>query len=292
MTRVPFIRLCHRMPGLREIARRVPVHWFFNWIEIVVPLIGWFSLHARKQARYICEAMDGSLNDERRWEVARRHLILRKWRICLIYAWCNLADRYTSWIRMEGEAHLNKALAVGNGAILLSGHAYGLSVMIPPVLAKKGYLVLRTGMTDPARRARRWGKAPHHIWQYVAYNGDYWHRFRALNQIRQGLEANGVLHIDIRGFPEGDPKVEIDFCHKKLFLDVQVLRLIEILKAPVLPCFAVCDDEGRVVIKIYPALDASADKIVTIFGSLYAFYLKEFPEYANIWGRVIRQEEF
>lgn len=293
MTRVPFIRLCQRAPGLRWIARRIPVHWFFHWVKMVVPLVGWCSLHARKQRRYIWQAMNGGLQRDRLREIGRNHLIYRKWRVCLQYAWPNIVDRYQNWIFLEGERHLNGALDAGKGAILLSGHSYGFGGMVVRVLAQRGHEVIKTGMgLDPAGRIKRWGKGSYRRWQSLDYDGDRWHRVRVLNRVRQALERNAIVHVGIRGFPRGDADLEIDFCYKKFFLDPQILRLIEILRAPVLPCFAVCDYKGRVVIKIYPALAASTKEIMSTFGPLYARYLREFPEYANIWARVIRQAEF
>jgi hypothetical protein len=282
MRGLPLIRVWHEAPGLRRIGKRIPVHWFFQWVQIVVPFAGWFSLHARKQRRYIWQAMNGGLQPARLREIARKHLTYRKWRTCLTYAWPNVADHYHDWVSIEGEEHLLAALKAERGAILLSGHSYGFSRMVPPVLAEKGHSIFRTGKSiDPERWEKLWGRTSRGSWQYLNYEGDGWRHLLVLNRMRQALEKNAVLHIGIRGFPQGDSDLEIDFCYKKFFLDPQILRLMEILKAPVLPCFAVCDDLGKLITEIMRG-----------FGALYSHYLREFPEFANIWARVIRQEEF
>ncbi|HEY7220552.1 MAG TPA: hypothetical protein VH985_19410, partial [Candidatus Binatia bacterium] len=69
-----------------------------------------------------------------------------------------------------------------------------------------------------------------------------------------------------------------------------IIRLIESAKAPVVPCFAICDDKGRVNIKLSPPLAPDCGTIVQEFGQLYAGYLKGYPEFARIWKRVINQE--
>lgn len=184
------------------------------------------------------------------------------------------------------------ALEAGRGAILLSGHSYGFSRLVPPVLAQRGYAVFRTGMGHKAgQRVERWGKGSYRRWQYLNYNGDYWHHLVVLNQMRQALKKNGILHISMRGTPRGDPELEIEFWHKRFFLDPLMLRVIGILKAPVLPCFALCDEGGRLLIKIFPPQGFQSNEIMATFGPLYARYLREFPEFARIWGRVIRQKE-
>jgi lauroyl/myristoyl acyltransferase len=237
--------------------------------------------------------MDGRLTSKKLREIERKNLIYRKWRPCLQYAWPNIVDRYQNWVFLEGEEHLNRALDAGRGAILLAGHSYGFGGMATRVLAQRGHPVLRAGMgLNSPRRLKRQGNGLHPNWRYLSYHGDRWHRIRVLNQMRQALAKNAVLHFGIRGFPQGDPDLEIDFCYKRFFIDAQLLRLIELLNAPVLPCFAVCDDRGRIVVKIYPALAASVREIMAVFGPLYARYLKEFPENSNIWSRVVRQQEF
>lgn len=293
MRGLPWVRLWHGAPGFRWIGERIPIQCFFQWVQIVAPLAGLFSLHAWEQRRYIQQAMDGDFEPARLKEIARKHLIYRKWRTCLTYAWPNVADRYHDWVSIDGEEHLLKALKAGGGAILLSGHSYGFSRMVAPVLAEKGHSIFRTGKgVDPERWEKLWGRRSFGRWQYLNYEGDGWHHLLVLHRMRQALEKNAVLHIGIRGFPQGDTDLEIDFCYKKFFLDPQILRLTEILKAPVLPCFAVCNDLGKLIIRIYPALAASPAEIVRGFGALYSHYLREFPEFANIWARVIRQEDF
>ena len=292
MTRVPLIKLCHRVPGFMRLGRAIPVHWYFNWIKTVAPLIGFFSVHAREQGRYVTLALATSRGQEESKSIARRNLIYRKWRVCLQVAWPNIASRYHEWVCLEGEEYLNQVCAAGRGAILLSGHSFGFSGMAVRTLAQRGHEIIRTGAgRNPERQRRRWGNGDFQRWQYLGYHGDYWHRFRVLKQLQDALKRKAVLHIGIRGLPAGNSEYEIDYCHGRFFLDPQILRLIEILQVPILPCFVLCDKNGRAVIKIFPAITPVAKEIAAGFGSLYAEYLRNFPENANIWKRVARGEE-
>ena len=293
MTRVPLIRLLHRFPPFMPAGRAIPVGWYYRWIVSVAPLIGRFSHHSTEQKHYIRLAMAKTHSAAKQAEIARRNLIYRKWRVCLQVAWPNIVTCYQQWVSLEGEENLARLAKVGRGAILLSGHSFGFSGMAVRVLAQRGYNLVRAGTGhEPGRRQRRWGKGDFQGWQYLGYDGDYWQRFRVLKQMQELLKRNAVLQIGIRGFPTGSPEQRVESVYGAFFLDRQILRLIEILQVPVLPCFVVCDDSGRAIIKIFPELAPSSKQIVSSFGSLYADYLRDFPDKANIWKRVVQQREF
>ena len=293
MTRVPLIRLCHRVPLFMPLGRAIPVDWYYQWIKSVAPLIGRFSRHAREQQRYIRLALAKSHSAEKQLDIARGNLIYRKWRVCLQVAWPNVAARSQQWVILQGEENLTRLARAGKGAVLLCGHSFGFSGMAVRALAQRGYELVRAGAgREPARRQRAWGVGDFQRWQYLGYDGDYWQRFRVLKQMHETLTRNAVLQLGIRGFPTGSPADRVESVYGPFFLDRQILRLIEVLQVPVLPCFVVCDQTGRAIIKIFPELAPSAKQIVASFGSLYADYLRDFPEHANIWKRVVQQKEF
>jgi len=293
MTRVPLIRLCHRMPFFMPIGRAIPVGWYYRWIGSVAPLIGRFSRHAKEQQGYVRQALANTHSLEEQSDVARRNLIYRKWRVCLQVAWPNIAARYQQWVSLEGEEHLARLARAGKGAILLSGHSFGFSGMAVRILAQRGYEIVRAGAgREPARRRRRWGRGDFQRWQYLGYEGDHWHRFRVLKQMKEALRRNAVLQLAIRGFPTGSADHRVESIYGGFYLDSQALRLIETLQVAVLPCFVVCDQTGRAVITIFPEIAPCSKQIVSSFGPLYADYLRDFPESANIWKKIVRQEEF
>lgn len=237
-------------------------------------------------------ALEGSYDRARIRAISCRHITYRKWIRQLVYAWPNWVDRLKEWVTLEGEEHLDAALQKGKGALLLSGHGFGFAAFVSPVLAQKGYEVYRTGRGRRVDQVTRWGNAANYArWEYINYGEDRWHRARALNEMRQALKANQIVHTSIRGFPRGDPELEIDFCYKRFFLDHRLIRIIELVEAAVLPCFAVCDDQGRLVVKIYPPVTPAHEDVMRVFGSLYARHLRETPEFTWIWRRVVQQQE-
>ena len=107
--------------------------------------------------------------------------------------------------------------------------------------------------------------------------------------MRRAIGNNQILHVLVMGFSHGDPVLELDVCHKRFFLDPNTFRIIDALQAPVLPCFALCDDRGRLLIRIYASLPPVTETIIKIFGPLYAGYIKEMPEFGYFWKRMAEQ---
>src|SRR6187431_156285 len=113
MTRVPLIRLCHRVPLFMPMGRAIPVDWYYHWIKSVAPLIGRFSRHAREQQRFIRLALAKSHS-------AEKQLVI-----------------------LQGEENLTRLARAGKGAILLCGHSFGFSGMAVRALAQRGYELVR-----------------------------------------------------------------------------------------------------------------------------------------------------
>lgn len=284
--------LCHRAPGLRWIGKNISPFWFFQWTKFAAHAGFYLYPADRRRARYLRSALEASCDRAKIREIGRRNLIYRKWIKHLVYAWPNWAGRLDDWVMVEGEQYLRAALRQGKGAILLSGHAFGFAALVSPALAQKGYEVHRTGRGRRMDQVTRWGRAGNYArWEYINYGEDRWNRARALNEMRQALKANQIVHTSIRGFPRGDAELEIDFCYKNFFLDHRLIRIIELVQVAVLPCFAVCDNQGRLIVKIYSPVTPAREEIMRVFGSLYARYLRETPEFTWIWRRVVQQQE-
>ncbi|MGE5817139.1 MAG: hypothetical protein ACM37Z_03875 [Deltaproteobacteria bacterium] len=284
--------LCHRMPGLRWIGKNISPSWFFYWTRFAADLAFYFYPADRRRVRYVRRALEGSYPEAEIQKISRRNVAYRKWMLNLVYAWPNWVKRLPDWVTLEGEEYLRAASEKGKGALLLSGHAFGFAAFVTPVLAQRGYEVYRTGRGRRVDQVTRWGKAENYErWEYINYGEDCWNRAQALNEMRQALKANQIVHTSIRGFPRGDPRLQIDFCYKDFFLDHRLIRIIEIVQASVLPCFAICDDQGRLIVKIYPPVAPAGEEVMRVFGSLYARYLREAPEFTRIWKRVVQQQE-
>jgi lauroyl/myristoyl acyltransferase len=127
-------------------------------------------------------------------------------------------------------------------------------------------------------------------WHYLNYHGDYWHRVQVMRQLRHRLKENGIVLMSIKAFPQGSPEFAMDYFYGRFYLDPTLIRLIESAAAPVLPCFAICKDDGDLRIEISPLVKPRRRQIVEEFGRAYAGYLEKFPEFARIWKRVVAQE--
>jgi lauroyl/myristoyl acyltransferase len=282
--------LCHRAPVLQHLGTVLPYRWFFNWTRFSTLAGFYFYPHRKRSVEPLLKAVGASSRRDIR-ELAKRYLVYRRWFNDLIYAWPNWAERCEEWTFIDGENHLAGALAAGQGAILLTGHQFGYERYVAATLAQKGYKVSRTGTgTDPEKRVARWGRGSFKTWHYLNYHGDYWHHIHVMRELRRLLKQNGVVLMAIRGFPAGSPDLEIDFFCGRFFLDPAIIRLIESAKAPVVPCFAICDDHGTVKIKLSPPLAPECGAIMKGFGQVYAGYLRGYPEFARIWKRVVDQE--
>ncbi len=282
--------LCHRAPVLRHLGTVLPYRWFFHWTRFSALAAFYFYPHRKRSVEPLLKAVGTSCRRDVR-DFAKRYLVYRRWFNDLIYAWPNWAARCEEWTFVDGENHLAAALAGGQGAILLTGHQFGYERYAAATLAQKGYKVSRTGTgADPEKRVSRWGRGSFKSWRYLNYHGDYWHHIHVMRELRRRLKQNGIVLMSIRGFPAGSPDLEIDFFCGRFFLDPSIIRLIESAKVPVVPYFAICDDHGNLQIKLSPPLAPERTAIMKGFGQVYAGYLRDYPEFARIWKRVIGQE--
>jgi lauroyl/myristoyl acyltransferase len=262
------------------------VHWFFRCAELYAAF-SIFLPHQRKMIRFLSRAAREKEQSMRVREIGRRHLVYRKWLKYLVYGWPNWMDRVDEWSRLEGDEHLQTALKEGRGALLLSGHRFGFDRLVAPVLALRGHAITRTGKgPNAARRVSKWGKGDHIPWRYVNYGNDYWTHLKALRQMGQTLARNEVLHLSIRTQRSGPAGGEIRVFGQQFWLDPAMLEVIEILQAPVLPCFCMPADKGKLLIRIHPQIHPSRPAILSSFVPLYTDYLHTFPELSRIWKRM------
>ncbi len=238
------------------------------------------------------QAMAGKFSPPAVRAATKKNIVYRKWAKTLVHGWPSWAERCEHWAALKGEEHLERALRGGQGAILLSGHGYGFSSIIAPVLSQRGYSLRRTGQGVRGDPVKRWGREwSRENWDYDTFGGDFWQHVRAIHRMHRAVRQNEIVHLLVRGAPYGKPELEIDFFYQRFFLDPFPFRIIETLQAPVLPCFAVCDDSGRLVIDIHPALPPATGEIIPVFGPLYSNYIRTKPEFAKFWRRMVREQE-
>jgi len=283
--------LCHRAPGLRWMGNLISPQLHFKWIRGVAT-VTYYSYPADwRRIRYLRRAMKATFPTDTLRTVAKKNIVYRQWHKALTYGWPSWAGRCHEWVGVQGEEHLREALREGKGVVLLSGHAYGFTSMVAPVLGQKGYRLHRTGRGHWGDPAERWGRDwSLENWEYNSFGQDFWQHVRALNKMHLATKKNEIIHLLVTGSPQGDPKLEIEFYHKRFFLDPATFRVIETLQAPVLPCFPVCDDSGHLVIMLHRPLPPSTEEIMDVFGPLYSRYLRERPEFAIFWRKIVQQK--
>lgn len=283
-------KLSYRTPVIRSVSKAIPPNWFFRWARLTTRLAAGSGLTRQSRIKYFRAVLASSHEPARLEELAERHLLYRKWGRMLVAAWPCWAERHRELVLVEGEEHLRAALAQGRGAILLSGHFYGLDRVVAPALAERGYRMHRTGFGWRGDDiSERWGKGNYARWEHINYGDDRRQRLQALAKIERALRCNEIIHVSIRGFPEGEAPFEIPFFFGKFFLDGQLIEAIELLEAPVLPCFAVADEEGRFIVRLYTPEPPRRAEIMSGFGQLYARYLRDHPEFAQIWKNVAQR---
>jgi lauroyl/myristoyl acyltransferase len=285
------MRLAHRTPGLRALTRRIHPGWFFKLLFWGVRASSRFWPHAKRAARPLRTVLAGSIDGKNLDLLAQRYLLYFRLFKDLEVAWPNWEHRHREWVVVHGENHLKSALERGKGAVLVSPHNYGFSKLVAPVLARRGYQVYRGGRgKSRGRRLSRWGKNYRIAWRYLDYRDDYWHHLKALKAMQMALGENGVLHVSPRAYRKGDEAAGLDIFGEQYFLDFKWFRLFEILKAPVLPCFAIAGSNGIVGIAIHPPLSPRARAMAGEFAEVQRKYLVEYPEFARFWSGVYRKE--
>jgi hypothetical protein len=279
----------HKALLLRWIARRIPPRWCFlvNLAAITLGLA--IYPHAGRSVRPLAWLLTERHDPTTVRRKSRDHLLYRRWQDHLEFAWENWAWRMDDFVRVEGTAHLSEALSAGQGAVLLSAHYYGLDRLVDPILAQKGYAMSRwANPLESESIEDRWGKGDFTKWKIIDFRGDFWHHTQRILSARKHLKENRAVHLSVRGQPDGEPESLVQNNYKSFFLEPKALLLVEMLNAPVLPCFAIPDDRGNIVVNIYPRVPPVKRLVMESFGALYSKHLNDHPEFTRIWRRVMR----
>ena len=248
-------------------------------------LAGWFGVRARRRAWIFRAALRDRFSQRDLRIRGRRYLFYSRLYKDLEILWSNWQDWHREWIILEGESHLRSALDQGKGAVLVSGHNFGFSKLVGPVLAGRGYKVYRGGNGGARATARRsrWGEKGKVSWQYLEYGkDDYWQRVRLLRTVQGLLAVNEIVHVSPRGFQTGEPDMAMEFFGRRYFLDARWFRIFQMCQAPVLPCFVVGQGNDQVKVIIHPRLEPG-ENTAQQFGRILSDYITRFPECGRLW---------
>jgi lauroyl/myristoyl acyltransferase len=225
-------------------------------------------------------------------EIAQRYLTYRKYLNYLERTWIHPAVHRRIPAKLLGQEYLDESLAQERGAILLSGHAYGFNRLVAPILGRHGYRVIRGGMVKPQKLKGLAGTNEDDPWTYVYLGESLWERLRALKRITTSLDKNELLHTLILGHPGHGAAPGMRFCGHPFSLDLPTFRFLTELKRPILPCFALCDDQGQVMIQIHAPLSSEMPAVSNEFQHIYKLYLKQSPEFVRFWKRLLTKRDF
>ena len=291
--KLSLFRWLHKTESVRWLAKRIPPRWCF--LADLTGIVVERSLypHASRSAEPLKQLLIGCHDANTVGKKCRDYLLFRRWQNHVEIGWENWAWRVDEFVRIEGGAHLADALKEGHGAVLLSGHYYGLDRMVDPILAQKGFAMTRWANPLESQSIEdRWGHGDFARWQTIDFRGDAWHHTQMLLNARKQLRQNRVIHLSIRGQPQGEAGLMIENRYRSFFLESKGPHLLEMLKAPVLPCFAIGDDRGVIIIKIYPAVQPDRQSIMASFGALYSEHINEYPELSRVWRRMMRGDSW
>ena len=276
--------LLQHIPGFRPLVVRLHPVWYFRVTRWCVTLSSWFWPNTINRSRDFREVLRGRLDDKELPAKTRRYVFHMRLSKDLENAWNNWHRRHSDWITIEGESNLKAALQQGRGAFLISPHNFGFSKLVAPALATRGYRVHRGGNGGErgSKKRMRWGEGFQFSWGYLDYKGDYWHRAQLLKVMLRVLAANDVIHVSPRAYRQGDEEMAIEIFGHKYFLDANWFRLFQLCEAPVLPCFAVGNENVPVTIMIHPALQNGKAKVKE-YAEIQSRYITTFPEYGRMW---------
>jgi len=284
------LRICYTTPGLRPLLRPVSAPALYRFCRMSAMLSLRLNPHTKRFLRPLRSILARHVSAERLAEICRDYLVQRKYLNHIEAIWRHLAPGQRPAALFDGAEYLHEALSRGGGAVLISGHNYGFSRMVGPILAEDGYQVCRAGSLGKEVVLRRWG--PNAPWEYIYLPKEPWERVRALRQLIGALKKNRVVHLLIVNRPAGDPALRVEFYGQNFFLDPGAFELIGGLGAPVLPCFALCDERGAFKIRIDPPLGNSPEELSCGFLAVFSRYLREAPEYVRFWKPLLNRKPF
>ena len=284
------VTLCFKTPWLRPAANYLPSASLYRFCRINTALSMRYSSHRKRFLRPIRHVLSDHMSPERLSEVCHEYLVHRKYLNYIEAIWQFMRPDQRPAAIFDGANYLHEALSKGGGAVLVSGHNYGFSRMVGPVLAEGGHHLARAGSLSLEVVQRRWG--PQVQWEYIYLPKDPWGRLRALKQLIAALKNNRIVHLLVLNRPLGNSAAEVEFYGRNFSLDASTFDLISGLPAPVLPCFALWNSHGAFAIKIHPPLENSAAQQAANFAKLFSWYLKEFPQYVRFWKPLLSQKVF
>lgn len=232
---------------------RLPQRLTRGFVEVAARLSFWIMRrYRRRMEETVARVLGGELGGPR----ARRAFLYRAWRNlargihetgCALYA---RPEEIRSMVQMEGEEHLERALARGRGVIALSAHL-GSFTLIGARLSAAGY-PFSVVVKQPADR------------RFAALMDSYRERVgirtipakprrEAVGQILRALRRNETVLLIADEFKAG--KIEISFLGRSAPAPRGPVTLALRTGAAIVPMFVVRDGDGGLRLRILPEVE-------------------------------------
>ncbi len=208
-------------------------------------------------------------------------------------------NRIKKYAYIEGKEHLDNALKNDKGALIAVVH-FGSWKMIIAALAYEGYKVNQIGL-DPRHFVDK-NQAPHHnIIMEIEHLSDrslpanFIYIGKFIRGVYKALAQNELVINSLDGFMS-QKRLEVPFLNSKLSLALGPIIIAARSSAPLLPTFAVRQDDNRYKITIHEEIpldkslaEAEAVKKATLaYSKLFEEYVLRYPSHycRSLYDRV------
>jgi KDO2-lipid IV(A) lauroyltransferase len=247
--------------------------------------------------RKVGEALQTSLprlTAAERREVIRKHsLYKRKLRLSYRLLLASRDRAATRW-SIDGLEHLEAALALGKGVVLVTTH-FGYGRLAPLILEQRGYTLLLLGQPDKQRRLNRTKVAR---WAARFFTSKRSRDLPSALNLRPLLAALARNEIVLTAFDGAwsSTVVGTDILGQRMAFMGGIFSVAKASGAALLPAFVVDDNPARrdVRLVIEPALQFSGDEEPTELAGLRAFVpvleetIARYPHLLD-WRKAARQ---
>lgn len=288
--KLSILNLLYQTSAFYWMGRHISPKTLFQLCRGIAGVSVRFNPHTKRYLKPLRGVLAPHVSEERLENIAEMHLVYRRYLDHLPYAWRRAGNAQGSF-HAEGEEYLREALTQGRGAILLSSHNFGINRLIPSVMSRLGHRIARVGAWAQEEVVWRWGDETERTWEQLYLGTDAWSRIRVAKRIVKALQENSLVFMSIWNRPVGGAAQEVCAFGQRFFIDATTMRLCAELKAPVLPCFALCNDKGEINVIIHAPLGGDTMEMSRSYCNLLARYLTDYPEFCRFWKSLVQKKE-
>lgn len=307
--------MTHFITGAALLLLFYPLRWLLrllSWEQAlgVGALLG--TLHARCWRDRLYRQVWGGLQTVWRnalppadcEQLVRRHFVMRYKHLIDGFFYFTLDEaRAAYWVPIvEGQCHLDRALAQGRGAILLASH-FGSFGMLLAGLVFRGYRLSQIFTLTPSPHHRTWGwmeraviRAKVRCWPRDRIELVFWQPGGYLRPMYRRL-CGGVTVVLYGDGARGQRFTHVPFLGCSLALSIGPFKMAARAQVPLIPAFIVrqADDRHRLILE--PPLALSDDTPANLqrgaeqYAAHLARYVVAYPDHWFTWARLRRRQD-